>query len=157
MLYAFRTKTRQLATQLTPALAALGEKVSNFNNFNLATFEIFHQSCVSFPSIAHISPDDVAKSIATFYEGDVNLKDLNELAQDTTSWLIREGYLNSHGLDTEYMSVSITEKGLRACNKKPHSIDKNSFREVFASGIKSTSPNVISAAIIEIFKSNLGC
>ncbi len=134
-------------------LAAQGSFMKNFEYFNLATFEIFHECCSSFPSIAHIQPSNIVSGISKFYDaGEIDEEAMDDLVHDTVSWLIREGYLVDHGLDSNHLNVSISERGLRAVNKKPSSLDSNSFKEIFSSSIKTTSLNIVSNAVVELFK-----
>ena len=127
--------------------------MKNFEYFNLATFEIFHECCNSFPSIAHIQSSSIVIGISNFYEeGEIDKEAMDDLVHDTVSWLIREGYLVNHGLDSNHLNVSISERGLRAINKKPTSLDSNSFKEIFSSSIKSTSLSIVSNAVVELFK-----
>jgi hypothetical protein len=153
---AFAPSSPILANYILPvnrALAAQGSFMKNFEYFNLATFEIFHECCSSFPSIAHIQPSNIVSGISKFYDaGEIDEEAMDDLVHDTVSWLIREGYLVDHGLDSNHLNVSISERGLRAINRKPSSLDSNSFKEIFSSSIKTTSLSIVSNAVVELFK-----
>ncbi|CAA0102800.1 Uncharacterised protein [Zhongshania aliphaticivorans] len=83
----------------------------------------------------------------------MDIKKLEDIVWETTSWLVSEGFLRDVASNDQYMSVVLTQKGLNATNSVPSVISgKKSFNEVFVTGLSNLNQNVAAGLMVEFFK-----
>ena len=128
--------------------------------FNVAALEVLNKCVSVFPLPAKFKSSEIATAISGYYpelekpeEIFAQLCALEDICENTVSWLIEERFISDRGSSRSGFSITLTQKGLNALNKVPASLDgRSNFRNVFKKGMSALSVNVASGLMVEFFK-----
>ena len=107
--------------------------------FNLIVFEVYHRCTIDFPSDACFTADEVVEDIKGYYDdNEVSSEAVSNKIYDTVYWLIREGFLRDRKCDAITFRVSLSHKGMEACNIKT-ALTGSTYFDEFKKGLKKQS------------------